>query len=362
MRQKTGSIQNRGSSFRISYYDINSIRQYESFATAEEAQRELAKRVAAVVAGVPVSSKPNMVKFWELADAVVTDYEVRKLATVEDIKARFRLHILPVFGERKAVAITSDELKHYILRRQAENAATGSICRELEAIKRAFRLAYQEGRLLNPGPYIPMPKEDNRRTGFFTRDEVDRVCWHLPPLLAKFCLFAFLTGWRLGEVRRLEWPEVDFAAREIRLNTSKNGEPRVFPMTDDLYELLKSVWAPFGTVFQIHGKPVGDFRKTWKTACYKAGIPCIVRPVKKGGQPGQVVVVKCLRIFHDFRRSGARQMSNDGVPQPVIMDLMGHKTDSMFRRYRIVSPEDKKRAVEIINGARNGAKRGVRQT
>ena len=38
-----------------------------------------------------------------------------------------------------------------------------------------------------------------------------------------------------------------------------------------------------------------------------------------------------------------------GVPQRVAMKLTGHKTDSVFRRHDIVSPDDLRGAVERLD-------------
>jgi hypothetical protein len=40
--------------------------------------------------------------------------------------------------------------------------------------------------------------------------------------------------------------------------------------------------------------------------------------------------------LHDFRRSACRNMIKRGVPQIVAMQISGHKTDSMFKRYAIM--------------------------
>jgi len=64
----------------------------------------------------------------------------------------------------------------------------------------------------------------------------------LPASLRPIVEFAYITGWRIvSEVLPLEWRQVDFAAGEIRLDpgTTKNGEGRVFPFTDDLKRLLE---------------------------------------------------------------------------------------------------------------------------
>ena len=62
-----------------------------------------------------------------------------------------------------------------------------------------------------------------------------------------------------------------------------------------------------------------DFRKAWETACEKAG------------HPG--------KLFHDFRRSAVRTLERSGVPRSTAMAMVGHKTESIYRRYAIVDEQ-----------------------
>ena len=51
------------------------------------------------------------------------------------------------------------------------------------------------------------------------------------------------------------------------------------------------------------------------------------------------------RLFHDLRRTASRNMIKAGVPQSVAMNITGHRTDALFRRYAITDEEQKREAL-----------------
>ncbi len=380
-RKKTGGIQHRGErSFRIRYY-VDGIRHEETIkGSLDDAQAELAIRLGDIAKGYPVSSKPNTVLFEDLASDVLTDYKINGLRSYSDVETRFRLHLLPVFGKRKASQITTSQIKNYIAARQEAKASTGTINRELEAMRRAFRLAFRSRKILVQ-PHMPMLRENNVRAGFFTRGEVDRLCSFLRPAPALFVKFGFLTGWRKDEIRRLAWTNVDFESGEIRLfeGTTKTRDGRVFPITAELRALLlaardlkqakkksrhAAVISPL--VFHAEGKPILEFRKSWARACQRAGLPVeietekvtIQRGKKKGEKRMRVKRIIALRIFHDLRRSAAKNLIAQGIPERVVMQICGWKTRIVFDRYSIVGKSDLDTArerMELANRAKNGA-------
>jgi integrase len=81
-------------------------------------------------------------------------------------------------------------------------------------------------------------------------------------------------------------------------------------------------------VFHEYGQPISEskFKRVWARACKKAKL--------------------VGKLFHDYRRTAARNMLRAGIPQAVAMQITGHKTDSMFRRYSIVSVDDKRAALK----------------
>ena len=141
-------VRQRGTtSFRINYKDAEGTRHWETLTakdgvfSAEDAAKVRRQRLADIDRGVPVSSKASTVKFEELAADVVNDYIVNGYSSMTDIEARYRLHLLPAVGDRKASQITTDQIKAYIVKRMSEAAKPATINRELEAMRHAFLLA-----------------------------------------------------------------------------------------------------------------------------------------------------------------------------------------------------------------------------
>src|SRR5260370_11454514 len=63
---------------------------------------------------------------------------------------------------------------------------------------------------------------------------------------------------------------------------------------------------------------------------------------KQAGVPG--------KLFHDLRRTAARNMIRGGVPQSIAKRVTGHRSDSMFQRYDIASMDDKLEAIQKARG------------
>lgn len=188
---------------------------------------------------------------------------------------------------------------------------------------RAFSPAVRVGRLPYR-PKLPSLTVQNTRQGFFEDQDLRRVLDHLPEQLRPAVQFAAMTGWLRGEVLGLQWRQVEFKAGTVRLErgTTKNREGRVFPFaadpqSKDLLERQREATTALeresgriiGHVFHRQGEPLRDFYTTWRVACRRAGVP--------------------ERLFHDLRRTAARNLERAGVSRSVAMKLTGHLTESV---------------------------------
>lgn len=82
------------------------------------------------------------------------------------------------------------------------------------------------------------------------------------------------------------------------------------------------------SVFHRDGAPIKSFQAAWVEACKRAGAPGL--------------------LVHDLRRTGVRNLERAGVSRSVAMKLTGHKTESVYRRYAIVSERDLAEGVQKL--------------
>ena len=311
-----------------------------------EARRLLRQREGAAVEGRAIVPRVERVKVADLAEDLRRDYAANGRRSSE--RMEFCLdHLLPFFGERRAVHVTTADVNAYVARRLAEDAANATINRELCALKRMYSLALAAERI-HRAPRIPRLEERNVRQGFFEREQFEALRRHLPEALRGVVTFAYITGWRTrSEILPLQWRQVDFKTGTVRLEpgTTKNREGRTFVVTPELRAALEGQRA--GTealqrrtgriipwVFHRNGRPIKGFRQAWRSACKKAGVPG--------------------RIPHDFRRTAVRNMERAGVPRSVAMKLVGHQTEAMYRRYAIVDEAMLREGAERLARAEQG--------
>jgi integrase len=294
------------------------------------AKRLLAQRLGQIAAGQFAGVAPEKVRISDLAELVIRDYECAKKRSISDVRERTKLHIDPLLGNIRASQFSQAHVRKYVSKRRQEGAADASINRELAVIRRGFTLAMQnEPPLVLRIPHIARLEEDNARAGFVEHSQYVALREKLPAHLKCLLVVGYHVGCRIGELRKVRWDQVDLSAKEIRLSKAqtKGKKPRTLPIYGDMREWMQFQkedrdlnWPGCPLVFHYHGRPIGSHIKGWTKACKDAGLAGL--------------------LFHDLRRSAVRNMERAGIPRKIAMEISGHRTEAVYRRYDIVSPQD----------------------
>jgi integrase len=269
-------------------------------------------------------------KIADLFPLIEMDYRQRKLKSLGHVQSRWENHLKNHFANIVAGELSSDDINDYIFLRTEEGVEPATVNRELSAVQRMLRL----GQRTNPAkvrtiPYFPRMAEAKARQGFLSDETYDKLAqeclreglW-LRGMFSIGCNFA----WRKSEVLNLQVFQLDFSGRAIRLDpgTTKNNEARTVRMPEDVYQILSACAEgkkPQDFVFtRDGGLRIRDFRLAWSNACQRAGCPNL--------------------LFHDLRRTGARNLRRLGIAEGVIMKIGGWKTRSVFDRYNIIDDTD----------------------
>jgi integrase len=137
-------------------------------------------------------------------------------------------------------------------------------------------------------PYIERLTEDNARKGFIEPADFARLLTFLrDDGLRDFVQWSYACGMRHGEGDQLTWAMIANDELYIPGSICKNHEGRALPLSSELLQIINrrklARRVKVGDTFQMveyifhrGGLPIGEFRKSWKSACKLANLPGII--------------------------------------------------------------------------------------
>lgn len=178
-----------------------------------------------------------------------------KESTLRDYQDILRLHVLPVFGERRVTQISRGKVKEFLLDKINQGYAASTVTHIKNVISGVLNKALDD-EVIQANPAHRLGKifkaKDRKETiDALTSEELklmlDTVQTHFPEHHTLFLLLA-RTGMRIGEALAVQWGDLDFAGRFInvkrslvrgRISTPKSGKERRTDMSLQLAEALK---------------------------------------------------------------------------------------------------------------------------
>ncbi len=383
----TGRLFRRGDIWWCQYYFHGEQMRVSTGETDEKkAAKFLRKKIGEVEAGVHTDARN--VRYEDLRAAYILDYQTNKRKSLHhDKEGNVYLDAVKrlddFFAGYRACEIDGAVVRQFIADQQAKNLSNASVNRSTSALRRMFRLALQDERLRTV-PYFPMLKEAPARSGFFEREQYEKLLVALPDYLRLPLAMGFYTGMRLSEVRNLRWEQVDFLnnAIALRAGETKNDQGRIIPIVPQLAAFLVEQHArrqqgcPH-VCFRLdrlgNAAKIGGFRKAWQSRCIKLGFGRMEhatnpatgetlyekpRKDRQNSKPKIKMRYSGL-LYHDLRRTTVRALVRASVPEKTAMKITGHLSRSVFERYNISTEKDvleagQKFATFLENGDKTG--------
>lgn len=255
-------------------------------------------------------------------------------------------------------------LREYAIRRRRDGLKPESINRAFADISGMLRAAPTIfGELEEDGwrpPVVPWEKVSARgRERTITAEEwralleglriptkpLQQPAVHARREIADCLEVAFQTGMRGGEVRTLEWSEIDLAACEAHLpgRKTKTGEPRDIPLNSRAVEILKrrrvaSFRSSRSFVFpnQAGKGPRGPFSQVVRRVAKDLGLR-YGRELEDGF------------TVHSTRHTATTELLRSGHDIKTVQDILGHSNQVMSLRYGHSTRESRRRAVESLS-------------
>ena len=300
----------------------------------------LGKRKVQIAEGKFLDIKKNeRIKFEDFAKTFIELHsKLNKRPRVAKRDEQLVKRLTEHFSGKYLYEITPRQIEEYkkirkeAKRKGGKEIAAATVNRELACLKCIFNKAITWGKAeKNPVREVKLFKENNRRTRYLEKEEIKKLLENSADHLRPILIVALFTGMRKSEILNLQWKNINIKHGVIYLLDTKNGERRKVLINDTVEKALiavsKNPNSPYVFCHE-NGKPYLNVRKSFDVALEKCGIINF--------------------RFHDLRHTFASQLVMMGIDIKTVQELMGHKSIEMTLRYSHLSPDHKKKAVDIL--------------
>jgi len=259
-----------------------------------------------------------------------------------------RHHIVPAFGALRLDEITGAHVEKFKAEKLAAKLAPKTINNLLTCLGKMLRFA-ADAQLVEKLPRIKFLKVFKKPIDFLTYDETSRLIAAAasdPEALAAL-LCGVDAGMRVGEIRALEWGDLDLVAAKVIIQRTdyrghkgspKGGRTRTVPLTRRLVAAMKAARHLRGdSVFSDAAGALwsrGEADTRVRRACRRAGL-------RKIG-------------WHTLRHTFCSHLAMRGAPVRTIQELAGHASITTTMGYMHLTPAATREAIALLETQPDG--------
>lgn len=243
---------------------------------------------------------------------------------------------LAFFGPDTLVkAITPERVGDYLSHLMQSGLSGSTINRKLSALSRCLRTAQEHGKL-EVLPKMPKRREGEHRIRFLSEAEEKRLFEAIEKLgygqvMQDVVMCLLYTGFRLGELWRLEVRDIDLQNWTLTTWKTKSHRARTIPIVEKIRPIIvrRCEEVREGRLFPYDNMWI---RTRWDR----------VRQLMGLSDDEQFVP-------HMLRHTCATRLARRGNGMPVVKEWMGHASIQTTMRYAHFAPSDLTNAAQTLN-------------
>lgn len=295
----------------------------------KDAENALSALKADILRGEYRFKKDWKVRFEDFAKEYLEYAKINKRSWTRDESSLKNL--LPHFKDMLLSKINPLHIEEY-KKMRLEKVKTSTINRELTCLKHMFTIAekFRKFNGKNPVKDVKFFQERQFIIRILDREEIKKLINASTGYLRAMIILALNTGMRKGEILNLKWNDIDFIEDYIYIKETKSNVIRKIPINSIVRTTLKGIKRENDFVFYSPKTETRfiDFFRSFKSACRK-------------------VDINDLR-FHDLRHTAATLMVMGGIDLVTVSQILGHSTIQMTMKYAHPTPENKRKAVNVL--------------
>lgn len=313
-------------------------------AAAERAEREHIERVCEDVRNPAAAKRREVPTLEEFKVEFMATYVAANNKPSERMAKEylFSLHLLPAMGKKRLDEISTRDVEKFKAKKLEAGLKPKTVNNMLTCLGKTLRYA-AENEIIDKIPRIRFVKVFEEPVDFLDFEEYERLmdAASCDPESYPAILLAGDAGLRMGEVRALQWDDLDLVVGRIMVQRTdyrgyvgspKGGRVRRIPMTDRLRAALKAArhlkgpWVFCDADGEMWSRGQAD--TPLRRAFRKAGL-------RKIG-------------WHTLRHTFCSHLAMKNAPVRTIQELAGHASIMTTMRYMHLTESAAESAIKLL--------------
>ena len=325
------AVYRRGKSWVADFY-FGEVRIRKTFATKKMGETFERDQKLAEFTGKEMPQQQKKICLSDFIQLYQSLHDVQNKPSTQILNKFVFEHLTSFLGNPMLSLIGKAHVEEYkVYRLKAVKPITVNV--ELRVIRSLLNRGVDWGYLSeSPMKGVKLMRVDETAPKFLSIWEGAHLIATAQGQMKTFIMVGLYTGLRRGEMFRLEWSDIDFERREIKVRISKSRRFRIVPMSEKLATQLAKHPRHITSTLVFHnanGSAWKDVRGGFKSVFIRADIS----PIR----------------IHDMRHSFISNLVASGIDLRTVKELAGHANIQTTMKYAHLAEGQTHRAIASLS-------------